>query len=339
MSHGRMLSHAVLSGISAEIAGGDGKGAAAGALAAELAAITLGNMFVEPDTRDNKIQSAGRVIGAITGAAITNSVAGVNSGANAAESVLRYNFLMHEEPAKFAKKMVNCKGNSNCEIGVRREMTQMSVQNEKRFEGCRVAGNGDCVNEMLMGISRASGYRELGLQIGFDIAGQYHQMGENAYNRFDTCGWTAGTGCALKLWGKEALADATMWAVGWGAGKYVVPAIGKYLTDVGILSQKGVPAYIKSTQVGLGKPEKVDFYKKQMKDESFKYNVDEFKIAGYKDSKGMYYVSEGNHRMVAAIELYNETGSTRYIEALIKNGNWYYQVKYTGDKFRVPMRK
>lgn len=76
-----------------------------------------------------------------------------------------------------------------------------------------------------------------------------------------------------------------------------------------------------------------------MKDESFKYNVDEFKIAGYKDSKGMYYVSEGNHRMVAAIELYNETGSTRYIEALIKNGNWYYQVKYTGDKFRVPMRK
>lgn len=336
---GKMLSHAVLSGISAEIGGGNGKGAAAGALAAELAAITLGNMFVEPDTRDNKIQSAGRVIGAITGAAITNSVAGVNSGANAAENVLRYNFLMHEEPAKFAKKLVNCKGNSNCEVGVRREMTQMSVQNEKRFEGCRVAGNGNCVNEMLMGISRASGYRELGLQIGFDIAGQYHQMGENAYNRFDTCGWTAGTGCALKLWGKEALADATMWAVGWGAGKYVLPAIGKYLTDVGVLSQKGVPAYIKSTQVGLGKPEKVDFYKKQMKDESFKYNVDEFKIAGYKDSKGMYYVSEGNHRMVAAIELYNETGSTRYIEELIKNGNWYHQVKYTGDKFRVPMRK
>lgn len=41
-----------------------------------------------------------------------------------------------------------------------------------------------------------------------------------------------------------------------GAAKYVVPAIGKYLTEVGILSQKGVPAYIRSTQVGLGKREK-----------------------------------------------------------------------------------
>lgn len=40
-------------------------------------------------------------------------------------------------------------------------------------------------------------------------------MGENAYNRFDTCGWTAGTGCGLKLSGKEALADAAMWAAGW----------------------------------------------------------------------------------------------------------------------------
>lgn len=160
-----------------------------------------------------------------------------------------------------AKKLADCKGSSGCETGVRKEMAQLSAQNEKQFESCRVSGNGDCINEMLAGISGASGYRELGIQIGFDIAGQYQQMGENAFDRFDTCGWTAGTGCGLKLWGKEALADAAMWAAGWGIGKVVAPAIGKYLTEVGILSQKGVPAYIKSTQVGLGKPEKVDYYK------------------------------------------------------------------------------
>ncbi|MFH4181075.1 DUF637 domain-containing protein, partial [Acinetobacter baumannii] len=45
---GKPLSHAVVSGISAEISRGDGKEAAAGALAAELAAITLGEIFVEP---------------------------------------------------------------------------------------------------------------------------------------------------------------------------------------------------------------------------------------------------------------------------------------------------
>lgn len=336
---GKSLSHAVVAGISAEIGRGDGKGAAAGALAAELAAITLGEIFVEPATRNNQIQSAGRIIGAITGAAVTNSSGGANSGANAAESVLRYNFLMHDEPARMAKKLADCKGSGGCEAGVRKEMAQLSAKNEKQFESCRAAGNGDCINEMLAGIAGASGYRELGIQIGFDIAGQYQQMGENAYDRFDTCGWTAGTGCGLKLWGKDALADAAMWAAGWGVGKVVAPAIGKYLTEVGILSQKGVPAYIKSTQVGLGQPAKVDYYKKMMKDGTFKFDKDEFIVAGFRDSKGIYYVSEGNHRMVAAIELYNETGSTKYIEGLIKNGRWNYDANYSGSKFRIPMRK
>lgn len=336
---GKSLSHAVVAGISAEIGRGDGKGAAAGALAAELAAITLGEIFVEPATRNNQIQSAGRIIGAITGAAVTNSSGGANSGANAAESVLRYNFLMHDEPARMAKKLADCKGSGGCEAGVRKEMAQLSAKNEKQFESCRAAGNGDCINEMLAGIAGASGYRELGIQIGFDIAGQYQQMGENAYDRFDTCGWTAGTGCGLKLWGKDALADAAMWAAGWGVGKVVAPAIGKYLTEVGILSQKGVPAYIKSTQVGLGQPAKVDYYKKLMKDGTFKFDKDEFIVAGFRDSKGIYYVSEGNHRMVAAIELYNETGSTKYIEGLIKNGRWNYDANYSGSKFRIPMRK
>ncbi|MCS5934601.1 hypothetical protein LNO92_13065 [Klebsiella variicola subsp. variicola] len=60
-----------------------------------------------------------------------------------------------------------------------------------------------------------------------------------------------------------------MWAAGWGAGKVVAPAIGKYLTEIGILSQKGVPSYIRSAQVGLGKPGEVDVYKKQMRNNTF----------------------------------------------------------------------
>ncbi|MFB5952191.1 DUF637 domain-containing protein, partial [Klebsiella pasteurii] len=138
---GKSLSHAVVAGISAEIGRGDGKGAAAGALAAELAAITLVEIFVEPATRNNQIQSAGRIIGAITGAAVTNSSGGANSGANAAESVLRYNFLMHDEPARMAKKLADCRGNNGCEIDVRKEMAQLSAQNENKFDGCREAGN------------------------------------------------------------------------------------------------------------------------------------------------------------------------------------------------------
>lgn len=139
---GKSVSHAVVAGVAAEIGRGDGKGAAAGALAAELAAITLGDIFTEPATRDAKVQSAGRIIGAVTGAAITNSAKGASSGASAAENVLVYNFLMHDEPAKMAKKLADCKGNSGCEINVRREMAQLSAKNEKSFESCRISGNG-----------------------------------------------------------------------------------------------------------------------------------------------------------------------------------------------------
>ncbi len=236
---GKALSHAVVAGISAEIGRGDGKGAAAGALAAELAAITLGEVFVEPATRDNQIQSAGRIIGAITGAAVTNSSGGANSGASAAENVLRYNFLMHDEPARMAKKMADCKGNSSCETGVRKEMAQLSAQNEMKFDSCRTAGNAICIDDMLNGISSASGYDMLGRQIGFDISREYELMGQNAYTRFDTCGWESGAGCGLKLWAKESLPDALILGLGLGASKLLKPVVSNYISEVTALSRKG----------------------------------------------------------------------------------------------------
>ncbi|WP_248463848.1 DUF637 domain-containing protein [Pectobacterium versatile] len=335
----RVISHAVIAGVAAEIGGGNAKGAAAGALAAELAAISLGNTFVDPALREIQITSTGRIIGALAGAAITGKASGVNSGANAAESVLLYNFLMHDEPARMAKKLADCKGNGECEVDIRKEITRLSAQNENKFESCRVAGNGDCINEMLSGISEASGFRELGLQIGFDIAGQYQQMGENAYDRFDTCGWNAGTGCALKLWGKEAVTEAVLLGAGWGVAKFAGPVIGKYLTEVGILSQKGALANIKSAQVGLKDPAYVDTLKNQMKNNSFNFSNMENRVGGYVDKNGKYYLLEGNHRMVAAKELYQETGNSLYIENLIKNGRWTYTEKYTSDVYSLPVRK
>ncbi|NMD78256.1 filamentous hemagglutinin N-terminal domain-containing protein [Klebsiella sp. DNRA6] len=236
---GKSLSHAVVAGISAEIGRGDGKGAAAGALAAELAAITLVEIFVEPATRNNQIQSAGRIIGAITGAAVTNSSGGANSGANAAESVLRYNFLMHDEPARMAKKLADCRGNNGCEIDVRKEMAQLSAQNENKFDGCREAGNAICIDDMLNGISSASGYDMLGRQIGFDISREYELMGQNAYKKFDTCGWESGAGCGLKLWASESLPDALILGLGYGAGKLLKPVVSNYISEVTALSRKG----------------------------------------------------------------------------------------------------
>ncbi|MGV7964005.1 DUF637 domain-containing protein, partial [Photorhabdus tasmaniensis] len=76
---GKAISHAAVSALAAEIGGGNAKGAAAGALAAELAAITLDKTFSDPMS----IQAGGKIIGGVAGAIVTHSAEGANSGASA----------------------------------------------------------------------------------------------------------------------------------------------------------------------------------------------------------------------------------------------------------------
>ncbi|WP_169928416.1 DUF637 domain-containing protein [Xenorhabdus hominickii] len=88
---GRALSHAALSAIIAEVGGNDGKAAAAGALAASLAADSLRNTF--DDSRATQIE--GKIVGALAGAAITGTPEGVYAGANAGELTIIYNHDEH----------------------------------------------------------------------------------------------------------------------------------------------------------------------------------------------------------------------------------------------------
>lgn len=55
---------------------------------------------------------------------------------------------------------------------------------------------------------------------------------------------------------------------------------------------------------------------------NYRFTAPEGRIAGYVDSKGNYYISEGNHRMVAAQEIYKKTGDHSYIDKLLQNGLW-----------------
>lgn len=108
---GKVLSHGVVAGISAEIAGGSVTGAVAGALAAEIAAISLQSKLFEPsylnetDRQVALIQEAmhgnegktqlTKLIGALTGAIVTHKPEGVFSAANSAELVYRHNYSEH----------------------------------------------------------------------------------------------------------------------------------------------------------------------------------------------------------------------------------------------------
>ncbi|QHP75743.1 filamentous hemagglutinin N-terminal domain-containing protein [Proteus vulgaris] len=108
---GKVLSHSIVAGISAEIAGDSVTGAVAGALAAEIAAISLQSKLFEPsylnetDRQVALIQEAlqgnegktqlTKLIGALTGAIVTRKPEGVFSAANSAELVYRHNYSEH----------------------------------------------------------------------------------------------------------------------------------------------------------------------------------------------------------------------------------------------------
>lgn len=108
---GRVLSHAVVSGISAEIAGGSAKGAAVGALAAEVAGIVMQSTLFEPqylnenERQLDRLQEAlngseakaqtARFVGALAGAISTHTPEGAYSAAKSGELVYRYNMTEH----------------------------------------------------------------------------------------------------------------------------------------------------------------------------------------------------------------------------------------------------
>ena len=102
---GKMLSHAVVAGVAAEISGGNVKGAAAGALAAELAGIIINDNLVKTEGWQEKQAQISRFTGALIGAVATGNVSGVNSGANAAEIVERFNRQLHLDEIEAIKAL------------------------------------------------------------------------------------------------------------------------------------------------------------------------------------------------------------------------------------------
>nr|WP_249411985.1 VENN motif pre-toxin domain-containing protein [Erwinia rhapontici] len=105
------------------------------------------------------------------------------------------------------------------------------------------------------------------------------------------------------------------------------------------LSQGGASFAIKSMQVGLRNPQQVDQLKNDMMSGNYKFTAPQGRIAGYVDSKGNYYISEGNHRMVAAQEIYKNTGDASYIEKLIQNGSWTQTKNAPAGASSMPTRK
>ncbi|MEI9751802.1 DUF637 domain-containing protein [Moellerella wisconsensis] len=97
---GKILSHATVAGIAAEIRGGNVKGAMVGSLAAELAAASFGENIVKASEwgRVSELQAqVARAFGGIAGGVFTGKPGGVYSGAESAETTFRNNYLSHHQ--------------------------------------------------------------------------------------------------------------------------------------------------------------------------------------------------------------------------------------------------
>jgi len=86
-----------------------------------------------------------------------------------------------------------------------------------------------------------------------------------------------------------------------------VPSIpvGKKLAIKGLQLAKNIPKLVQAMRNG-----------------TYEYNAARGIIAGYKDTKGIYYISDGHHRIAAAQEILRTTGNSGPLNLLIKNGRW-----------------
>ncbi|MDC9604584.1 DUF637 domain-containing protein [Xenorhabdus griffiniae] len=94
---GKLFSHAAISALAAEIGDNDPKAAAAGALAAEIAVLSLGDNFYK-DTTSGLIKT--KIVGGIAGGLVSGTAEGVHSGAHAGEIAIEFNSLSGNKARK-----------------------------------------------------------------------------------------------------------------------------------------------------------------------------------------------------------------------------------------------
>ena len=83
-----------------------------------------------------------------------------------------------------------------------------------------------------------------------------------------------------------------------------------------------VLAIIRGTQIGLRDPTLVDRLKSEMIADKFAFDEERGQIGGVIDSRGIYHVIEGHHRMAAALDLFHEIGDDKFVQALLQRGRW-----------------
>ncbi|XUV83757.1 hemagglutinin repeat-containing protein [Enterobacter sp. TMH.L2] len=343
-----LMAHAVWGALAAQLSGGNAAAGAAGAFSGELAARHIAaEMF--PDTKpgdlnqDQKqlVSLLGTMAAGIAGGVVGNSTAAATTGAQAGKNAVENNGLSSTQALTFDKELSDCrKSGSDCQAVIdkwKQVSDKQSAETDQKLKDDPLAAR-------VMDKEVAQG--------GYDMAerpGWLSNIGADVMTSDEAKAYVqqwngqdlANIDVNSPTWTKFAVfasdpENQAMLVSGGLLAKSLVQLTKATITN---LSQGGAPFAIKSMQVGLRNPQYVDELKKDMTSGNYRFTAPEGRIAGYVDSKGNYYISEGNHRMVAAQEIYKKTGDASYIEKLIQNGSWTQTKNAPAGASSMPTRK
>lgn len=340
-----LMAHAVLGAVVGHFNGNATVGAVSAFTAEAAAPAIINAMGWDKDhlTEQQKqtVSALGTLAAGLAGGLVGDSSNSAVAGAQAGKNAVENNSLSATQALTFDKELSDCrKSGGDCQVVIdkwKQVSDKQSAETDKKLKDDPVGAQVWDKEVAQGGSDMASRPSWLG-SIGADVmtsdeAKAYVQQ----WNSQDLTNIDVNS----PTWTKFAVfasdpENQAMLVSGGLLAKDLVQLAKATITN---LSQGGAPFAIKSMQVGLRNPQQVDQLKNDMVSGNYKFTAPEGRIAGYVDSKGNYYISEGNHRMVAAQEIYKKTGDASYIEKLIQNGSWTQTKNAPAGTSSMPTRK
>nr|WP_255703100.1 VENN motif pre-toxin domain-containing protein [Pantoea sp. Mb-10] len=323
-----LMAHAVVGAVVAQLQGNSALAGAAGATTGEFIAQQMYPGVKRSDLTEQQRQTvsalstlAAGLAGGVAGDSTSGAIAGAQGGKNAVEN----NSLSSTQALTFDKELSDCrKSGGDCQAVIdkwKAVSDRQSAETDQKLKDSPLEAQVIDKEVAQGGYDMAERPGWIGNLPGVDVmtseeAKAYVQQwnGQDlAKIDVNSPGWTKFAAFASDPENQAAVASLGI------LGKNILKLA---KTTVSNIAQGGVSTGIKSMQTGLRNPQQVDQIKNDMTSGNYRFNAPEGRIAGYIDSKGNYYISEGNHRMVAAQEIYKKTGDKSYIDKLLQNGSW-----------------
>lgn len=135
----RLLGHAIIGGVVAELNGAPAAGGAVGAVTGEVAAITISKLyFGKPPSELNEsereqLSGMSTIAAALAGSLASDSAAGTIAGAQAGKNAVENNYLSYDEAHAFDREMTACrKAGGDCG-DIQNKYAVLSAENRQKL--------------------------------------------------------------------------------------------------------------------------------------------------------------------------------------------------------------